>query len=412
MTILCGVVGLAIDVSVWYRTNRAMQNAADATAIAAARDGTGTYQATGRAIAAQYGFVDGSGGITVAVVNNQTCPSGTTTCYRATIQDSAAPQFFSRVLGIGAPALSSGAMVDANAGATTHSYCMLALASSGANPAVLSNGGPKADMSRCSIMSNTDMTCHGHNLNADFGDSAGTDNGCGNVQNSNVSKVKDPYASMASKDIPANTCATYSHMDKSGKGLPLSNIWVGATLLPATTIVCGDLQLSADTLITSASPGSVVVIENGTLDLNGHTLQSRAGSGLTLVFTGTAGNYSATPYPTDRGRGASLDFAAPTSGTWSGVAIYQDPAMPAQSISYAGNSPTWNITGLVYMPHASLTFSGAVNKGSNGSACFVLVIDSIQINGTGAILSHGGCSAAGVNMPTNTLPNGAPALVL
>src|SRR5579863_5617346 len=50
MTVLCGILGLAIDVGLWYRTTRAMQNAADAAAIAAARDGTSTYQATGKGV--------------------------------------------------------------------------------------------------------------------------------------------------------------------------------------------------------------------------------------------------------------------------------------------------------------------------------------------------------------------------
>jgi hypothetical protein len=41
---------------------------------------------------------------------------------------------------------------------------LLALASSGTDPAILTNGAPKADLSHCGIMSNTGMTCHGHNL--------------------------------------------------------------------------------------------------------------------------------------------------------------------------------------------------------------------------------------------------------
>src|SRR5579859_6477650 len=65
LTGLCGVVGLSMDLGMWYRTTRALQNASDAAAIAAARDGTSSYQSTGKAVAAQYGFVDGVGGITV-----------------------------------------------------------------------------------------------------------------------------------------------------------------------------------------------------------------------------------------------------------------------------------------------------------------------------------------------------------
>ncbi len=416
MTVLCGIVGLAIDVGMWYRTTRAMQNAADAAAIAAARDGTSTYQNTGKAIAARYGFIDGTDGISIVIAANQICPSGNTSCYRATINDAAGPQFFSKVLGIPAPPLSSAAVVDSTAGGTLKEYCMLALAGSGADPAVLTNGAPKADMSGCNIMSNTGMRCNGHNLNADSGDAAGINNGCGNKQNSNVPKVNDPYAWMATTTIPANTCAPsdYSYIPQN-KGkvkdppLKASNIWSVAKILPATTFICGDLQLSADTIVTTAVSGSVVYIENGTLDLNNHTLQTLIGSGLTLVFTGTPGKYSATPYPTG---GGTLNFAAPTSGAWQGVAIYLDPAMPPQTITYSGNSPTWKITGLVYMPKASLTFSGAVNKSGSGADCFVLVIDSIRINGTGSILAHGGCGPAGVNMPTNTVGGGSPALVL
>jgi hypothetical protein len=87
-----------------------------------------------------------------------------------------------------------------------------------------------------------------------------------------------------------------------------------------------------------------------------------------------------------------------------GVAIYQDPTLTTGvDIAAAGNSPTWDITGLVYLPHSSVTFSGAVNKSSNGASRFALVVDNITINGTGDILAKGGCAAAGLNLPTATV---------
>jgi hypothetical protein len=137
---------------------------------------------------------------------------------------------------------------------------------------------------------------------------------------------------------------------------------------------------------------TVLVIENGQLDTNGYTFK---GSGLTVVFSGTnGGSYQHIP-----STGGTLDIAAPTSGTWSGVAIYQDPALAGGvDISAAGNSPTWNITGLVYLPHSSVTFSGAVNKSSTGQSCFELVVDNITINGTGSIFANDTqCSSAGLN---------------
>jgi hypothetical protein len=212
--------------------------------------------------------------------------------------------------------------------------------------------------------------------------------------------LADPYKSLAS-NIPTNTCGG-SYPQKSGG---LQTKWSGAKTLAATTIVCGDLQLTADTALTTASPGSVLVVENGQLDTNGFKLATVAGSALTIIFSGTSGSYTHAPTG-----GGTLDFNAPTSGTWSGVAIYQDPALTTGvDISSAGSTPTWNISGLVYLPHSSVLFSGAVNKSSNGASCFGLVVDNITINGTGEILKTGGCAAAGLSLPSNTV--GTVALV-
>jgi Flp pilus assembly protein TadG len=404
-TAVIAVLGLGIDVGVWHLTDRTLQNAADAAAVAAARNGTSSYQSEAAAVAAQYGLVDGTGGVTVTALNNQTCPNGQTNCFSVTVAMSAAPQFFSQVVGISAPPLSSSAMAG---GGQIHSYCLLAVASSGTDPAITTNGTPKADLSGCSIMSNTGSDCHGHDLKADNGDAHKTNNGCGIVQNSNVPPVADPYKSLAS-NIPAWTCPLgypQEPVKKKDPPLPPLNLWsVPLTLTATPTIVCGDLQLIADITITTASPGSLLVIVNGQLDTNGHTLKTAAGSALTIIFTGTAGSYTHAPTG-----GGTLNFNAPTSGPWSGVAIYQDPSLTTgMDIAAAGNSPTWDITGLVYLPHSSVTFSGAVNKSSNGSSCFALVVDNITINGTGDILAKGGCVAAGLNLPTNTV--GAVSLV-
>src|SRR3984893_14116860 len=73
MLVLCGVVGLGIDLGMWYRTTRLMQNAADSAAIAASKDGTSAYQSVGQAIAGQYGFTTGVDNVTVTILDNQTC---------------------------------------------------------------------------------------------------------------------------------------------------------------------------------------------------------------------------------------------------------------------------------------------------------------------------------------------------
>ncbi len=246
-------------------------------------------------------------------------------------------------------------------------------------------------------MSNTSATCNGHNLNANVGSAHSTNNGCGIVQNSNVPVIMDPYSSRASY-IPADNCGgTYYQEPAKNKdpALPSSNQMSGSQNW-SQKIICGDLQLTGDTTINVAN--GLLVIENGQLDTNGYTLQTPSGSGLTVVFTGS-NNASYQHIPTG---GGTLDIAAPSSGAWSGIAIYQDPNLTANvDVSYAGNSPTWELSGMVYLPHASVTFSGAVSKSSNGSYCFGMVVDNITVNGTADIFAGDNqCSSAGLVLPS------------
>jgi hypothetical protein len=83
------------------------------------------------------------------------------------------------------------------------------------------------------------------------------------------------------------------------------------------------------------------------------------------------------------------------------MAIYQNPSLTTNvNVSAAGNSPTWNLSGMVYLPHSSVTFSGAVNKSSTGQTCFGMVVDNITINGTGSIFANDSqCQAAGLTLP-------------
>jgi hypothetical protein len=41
---------------------------------------------------------------------------------------------------------------------------------------------------------------------------------------------------------------------------------------------------------------------------------------------------------------------------------------------------------LVYMPHATVTLKGAVDKATNGKSCVVMVANNFQISGTAGIL--------------------------
>jgi hypothetical protein len=161
---------------------------------------------------------------------------------------------------------------------------------------------------------------------------------------------------------------------------------------------CGDVQLTGDVTLTGTN--NVIVVRNGQLDTNGHSITTANGASATIIFSGDNGSYTHTPTG-----GGGINLSAPTSGTWSGVALYTDPSLTSGvDISAAGNSPSWNISGLAYFPHSSVTFSGAVGKATTGYSCFVLVVDTLLINGTGSILNRGECAQQGLAMPSNPFP--------
>src|SRR5258705_6917861 len=105
---LVGALGIGFEVSNWYMTGRGMKNAADAAALAAATNGGANYDVEAKAVAAQYGFVDGANSITVAASNAATCPGGGNTCYGVTISG-AVPLLVSQVVGYGGDTTFNGA---------------------------------------------------------------------------------------------------------------------------------------------------------------------------------------------------------------------------------------------------------------------------------------------------------------
>lgn len=419
---LVGILAFGFEVSNWYLITRGMQNAADASAIAAAVNNGANYNVEAKAVAARYGFVDGTNTISIAVSNAATCPAGGNTCYSVAISGYT-PLLLSQVVGFRGDASMNGtlqkkldALAVAKPAVTPDKLCLLALASSGVAQGIRTNGAPTANMNGCDSMSNTGAQCNGSNLGLGNSFANGSNSGCGTRQLYSP-KLTDPYAYFASNIPPLSSAGcggSYPQESKHGNSYSVaaSNQLSGTLNLTAgNNFRCGDQMLTADTVINTP-PGqpAVLIIENGQLDLNGHKLTTSSGSAVTVVFSGTnSGGYQHGPTDNTNGPGGLLDIAAPTSGPWSGVAIYQDPTLTSGvDVSAAGNSPTWNITGLIYLPHATLTLKGAIDKSNAGKSCVVLVADNFQISGNGGIMKTdtGQCDQAGLSMPTANIPSG------
>jgi hypothetical protein len=427
---MIAVLGMAMEGSGWFLGKRGLQNAADSAAIAASlnhcratdpchtTDRTFDYEA--QAVAASFGFANGVSNTTVAAVT-VACPADSTkTCYSVTITK-LVPIGLVGIMGYngdatisGRPALTIAANAIASSQLVPNTYCLLALASGGTNvQGIRSNGGNNIDLTGCKVATNGKATCNGHNLKAAEVDAGGSSSNCAADPPTGVDKtgqphLNDPYAALASS-IPSDACGTAkANFTPPAAGNTLAT---SLTLTATPKVYCGNVTVPAGgTAVKTPAGGSVIVIVNGSLTIpSGATFSTTAvssdaptkPSGLTVIFTGRTTTPSISPTYTLLGGGV-VDVAAPTSGTWSGVAIYTNPALTTGvNWSAAGNSPTWKITGLIYLPHAAVTFSGNVNKGSNGQDCFALVVDTFLSNGTGTILEHQTqCSSAGLTPPS------------
>ena len=422
---LAGVLGLATEASSWLLIDRAEQNAADSAAVAAATNGGNggtTYAIEGQSVASSYGFTNGANNTTVLVTapNSPVPPCAGSTCYTVTITKNV-PLYLLRAVGYnGNVALASGRgqSVQAVAVATTtlvdSPQCLLALgktASPFKNGYSIDGSGLAHSTITCNVMSDGQSAyCNGSNgLTTGFSDSVGSqqdsNHSCGSHETGVLTTLADPYQATLANNPPTNPCSSYVQETVVKKKLSAPTMLSGTPGWDGTEkVLCGDVALSGPVTFSGAS--TVLVIENGQLDLNGFTLSTASGAGLTIVFTsptpssetytagGTPGNFIA-----DNGGGGVLDIAAPTSGTWSGLAVVQNQNLPVGNVTYTGNSPTFDITGVLDAPVTNLTAKGAVNKSTNGFSCFTLVINSLVIKGTGDLFyanAQSQCAQAGV----------------
>ncbi len=405
---LVGLMGLATETGNWYVIHRSAQNAADAAVLAAGQNGhinAGgiTFRDEGKQVAANFGFVHNANNTTVLVDKSLPCPAPLAgpRCYRVIVSRNV-PISLVKVLGYSGTGGSGLQNITASAMAgpkdVITNYCVLALSPTGEG--IRLNGAPSADFSGCNFMANSTSVSNGHpaaNCNGssfippDIVSAAGTaDPGCGVVAYSGATPIADPYASKAAANA---SDLNFTCPNNNPKNL-------AAITSGITNSVCGNQTLTGDIVVTS---NTVLVIHNGNLNLAGFKISTTSGAGLSLVFNTQTGQANTAPFANNSG---TLDFAAPTSGSWSGVAIYQNRQNGSAANltqTFAGNTPTWDITGLVYLPYIDLDFKGIVNKSSFGHTCFALVSYTFQISGNGAIYDNpmSQCIQAGLVLPNN-----------
>jgi hypothetical protein len=161
-----------------------------------------------------------------------------------------------------------------------------------------------------------------------------------------------------------------------------------------------------------------IVVHQGTFDMFGCSMSNSGAGGVTFMFapinpatkttvggTQCTGGSSGCFFTSDNG---TIDIAAPTSGTFSGMAVMQnDELSPTNkatgkfSTNWAGNKPTLKAQGIIYVPNNDWELSGAIDFHTGGLNCLGVISNSFLLNGTSAFIGFtsltGDCVAAGVN---------------
>ncbi len=384
LTVLMGFAGLAVDVGLWYRDKRLAQGAADSAAYSAAVDRAAGDTAAGaiaaaKAITAQYGLVDGAGGVSVVVnLPPASGPNAATAGAAEVIVTVPETLFFTRLF-ISSASVAGRAV--AVSGASGGKYCVEALDPSSSKTTVSINNGATVDTSACGMAVNASGSAalavtSGGVLNAAnvsiVGNYVTNNGGQLNVTGKTLTSapaVTDPYAGVA---VPAAGACTG----------PASYANGGAhyNITPGT--YCSGFSVGNGATVTMA-PG-VYIVKGGSFSLQGGTTVT--GTGVTIVLTGSGGNYATA----NIANGVTLNLAAPTSGATSGLAIFQDRLAPTSGSNAIAGGASMLVTGALYFPHQTVNFS---NASTNSDSCTQLIAYDLSFSG-GSKFSNN-CTGAG-----------------
>ena len=386
ITVLLMVLALAIDAGQLYYTQRQLQTAADAAALAGALETSqcaGTSNCVVMQSAAKAAMVENgingatfysqcattTGTGTELTLNNGPCalgnsdPNYNNTGYIEAVVARQTPTFFARLMGFS----SVHVVARSEAALGPPQFCLDVL-----NPtvpqAMLMNGNSSL-VAHCGVMvdssSGTALLANGHvTLTASAIDVHGGDLLNGNPSVSptpqlNAPARPDPLANTPVPTSPGCGSSTTSPYTGSPFQVTVNGGKTAAVFNPGT--YCGGIQLNGN-VTASFNPGTYII--QGPMVVNGG--DTMTGNGVTFYFS--------TGSLTMNGN-THADLVAPTTGTYAGILIFQNASDTNTVILNGDTTSVWQ--GAVYLPGAQLTLNG----GANLAAYTILDVNTLIVNG-------------------------------
>jgi len=411
LTVILGMLGLAVDVGWAYYRQQAAQAAADAAAIAAVRAAVtsaaggalncttpGVYCNTVNCpatapgspttnfdnacmLASANGFTT-SGIDTVNVQSGVTSPvptvSGPAPAYWVVVRvNEVLPALFGAAFARGG--LSPGAIATAGAmGSAAAGSCLYVLDPSAQDAFQAANGAAVTVNCGVYVDSNNStaamLVTGGATVTAPTISVAGkfVENNGGSTSvapTTGAASVADPFASLPSPTPAAPLSGNFT-------------AWQATPYTPAPGTYSGFSVGNGMSLVMSAG---TYIIDGGTFSIQGGSTVTTTG-GVMIYLTGGA--------TVNIANGSSVTLSAQSSGPYQGILFYQDRSMPAPGASTFAGGATMNLTGSLYFPHATLD----VNNGAAASGTtMAIVADMVDFQGGAHLLADAGGTKTGLS---------------
>jgi hypothetical protein len=374
LPVLVGFCGLATESAFWYYRHREMQGAADTAAFGGAvvlrRGGSASaVEAAVTASAVSNGWQQAIG--TIDVNTPPTSGAYQNNLSVEVLLTENEPRYFTKVFYGSSPMTISVRAIGTYASAGP--ACFLALHPN-ASHAMEFWGNATANFQSCNVVSNSTNAAGfavggSANVSVPCAQSAGGASVTANLVLTqcmsvmqNAEPTPDPYVNLAEPDMSGPCVTPIAGVWPAGKHCGGVTVSGNATFAPGIHVITGgDFKLNASANVTGA--GVMFFLNNGAhLDFNGN---------------------------------AHMNISAPTSGTYSGIAIFGD-----RDSAYANNTLNGNgtsvLTGAIYMPSQHVRFLGNYTGFNN---CMQVIASTIQYTGNSTFGTN--CNGTGLyQIPT------------
>jgi Putative Flp pilus-assembly TadE/G-like len=390
LTALIGFAGLGTEASFWYVKKQQMQGAADAASYSAAAAiaagetvASGTPAAAAKAIAAQYGYVDGSNGVTVTVNSPPLAgPNAGNTSAVEVLVDQQQSRLFSALFMSADPTIAGRAVSLLTSGGTAP--CVIALNTGNVNDLTV-NGTPTLNIPNCDLWVNSNKSNGSLTLSGTAQINANSTHVVGGITVSGGAQLNDSNGTYANTGSPrADPFAGDSFSMPAGCDATNYSPPGNTTTTINPGVYCGGISVNAGATL-HLNPG-VYYMNGGTGSNNsGFTVNGGGtvtGDGVTIVLTGSGSNYATVQINGN----STVTLNETANGPIGGLAFFQDrnapvtPALPTPTTQNTFNGgTTMNINGGIYFPNQLVTYTGGATSG--GAECTQLVSYTIKITG-------------------------------